>query len=127
MLRRLFGFEVKEIRQHWTCFHNVKLYYLYSCISIIPIGEINENQISGHIARMEEISHAYEIILQEHEEKRTLEMPSKEPHRLCTRLQNRKIKPSRAQQKAAELLMDGEYFVRGKLLLPVVSVLRDIL
>jgi hypothetical protein len=62
-LRRIFGPKRGEAKGEWRRLHNEELNDLYSSPSIIPLIKSRRMRWAGHVARMEEKSGAYTILV----------------------------------------------------------------
>jgi hypothetical protein len=75
VLRRIFGSKRDEVTGEWRKLRNEELRDLYSSPSIIRIIKFRRMRWSGHVARMEEKSNAYRLLVGKPEGKRPLGRP----------------------------------------------------
>jgi hypothetical protein len=75
MLRRIFGVSREEVAGGWRRLHNEELHNLYASPNIIKVIKSSGMRLSKHVARMEEIRNAYNILVEKPEGKRPLERP----------------------------------------------------
>jgi hypothetical protein len=75
VLRRIFGPKRDEVTGDWRKLHNEELHNLYSSPSIIRMIKSRRMRWAGHVARMEEKSNAYRILVGKLEGRRPLGRP----------------------------------------------------
>jgi hypothetical protein len=75
VLSRIFGPKRDEVTGEWRKPHNEELHDLHSSPSIIRIIKSWRMRWAGHVARMEEKSNAYRLLVGKPEEKRPLGKP----------------------------------------------------
>jgi hypothetical protein len=63
VLRRIFGPERDEVTESWRKLHNEELHGLYSSPSIVRVIKARRMRWAGHVARMEEVRGAYNILV----------------------------------------------------------------
>jgi hypothetical protein len=63
VLRRLFGPKRDEVKGGWRKLHNEELHGLYSSPSITKVMKARRMRWAGHVARMGEVSGAYNILV----------------------------------------------------------------
>jgi hypothetical protein len=68
VMSRIFG----PVTGDWRKLHNEELHNLYSLPNIIRMIESRRMILAGHVARMEEMRNAYEILVGKSEGKRPL-------------------------------------------------------
>jgi hypothetical protein len=74
-LRRIFGPKRDEVTGGWRKLHNEELHGLYSSPSIIRVIKARGMRWAGHVARMEEVRGAYNILVGKPEGRRQLRRP----------------------------------------------------
>jgi hypothetical protein len=62
VLRRIFGPKRDEVTGGWRKLHSEELHNLYSSPNIIRMIKPRRMRWAGHVARMGEMRHAYEIL-----------------------------------------------------------------
>jgi hypothetical protein len=75
VLRRIFGPKSHEVTGGWRKLHNEELHGLYSSPSIIGVIKARRMRWAGHVARMGEVSGAYNILVGRPEGRRQLGRP----------------------------------------------------
>jgi hypothetical protein len=70
-----FGPKRDEVTGGWRKLHNEELHGLYSSPSIVRVIKARRMRWAGHMARMEEVRGAYNILVGRPEGKRPLERP----------------------------------------------------
>jgi hypothetical protein len=75
VLRRIFGPKKDEVTGGWRKLHNEELYGLYSSPSIIRVVKARRMRWAGHVARMGNLSGAYNILVGRPERRRPLRRP----------------------------------------------------
>jgi hypothetical protein len=75
VLGRIFGPKRDKVTGGWRQLHNEELHGLYSSPSIIREIEARRMRWAGHVARMEEVSGAYNILVGRPEGRRPLGRP----------------------------------------------------
>jgi hypothetical protein len=75
ILRRVVGPKRDEVTGGWRKLHNEELHGLYSSPSIIRIIKARSMRLVGHVARMEEVRGAYNILVGKLEGRRPLGRP----------------------------------------------------
>jgi hypothetical protein len=63
VLRRIFGPKRDEVTGDWRKLHNEELHDLYSSPSIIRVIKATRIRWAGHVARMEEVREAHNILV----------------------------------------------------------------
>jgi hypothetical protein len=74
-LRRIFGPKRDEVTGEWRKLHNEELHDLYSSPSIIRIRKARRVRCAGHVARMEDKTNAYRLLVGKPEGRRPLGRP----------------------------------------------------
>jgi hypothetical protein len=72
VLRRIFGPKRDEVPGGWRKLHNEELHGLYSLPSIVRVIKARRMRWAGHVARMGEVSGAYNILVGRPEGRRPL-------------------------------------------------------
>jgi hypothetical protein len=75
VLRRIFGPTRDEVTGVWRKMHNVELHGLYSSPSIVRVIKARRMRWAGHVARMEDVRGAYNILVGRPEGRRPLGRP----------------------------------------------------
>jgi hypothetical protein len=75
VLRRIFGPKRDEVTGGWRKLHNKELHGLYSSPSVVRVIKARRMRWAGHVARMEEVRGAYNILVGRPEGRRPLERP----------------------------------------------------
>jgi hypothetical protein len=75
VLRRIFGPKSDEVTGGWRKLHNGELHGLYSSPSIVRMIKARRMRWAGHVARMEELRGAYNILVGRPEGMRPLGRP----------------------------------------------------
>jgi hypothetical protein len=75
VIRRIFGPKRDEVTGGWRILHNEELHGLYSSPSIIRVIKARRMRWVEHVARMGEVSDAYNILVGKPEGKRPLGRP----------------------------------------------------
>jgi hypothetical protein len=75
VLRRIFGPKKDEVTGGWRKLHDEELHGLYSSPSIIRVIKTRRMRWAGHVARMEEVRGAYNILVGRPERRRPLGRP----------------------------------------------------
>jgi hypothetical protein len=75
VLRRIFGPKRDEVTGGWRKLHNKELHGLYSSPSIVRVIKVRRMRWAGHVARMEEVRGAYNILVGRPEERGPLGRP----------------------------------------------------
>jgi hypothetical protein len=75
VLRRIFGPKRDEVTRVWRKLHNEELHGLYSSPSIVRVIKARRMRWTGHVARMEEVRGAYNILVGRPEGRRRLRRP----------------------------------------------------
>ena len=73
--RKIFGAKKDEITGEWRKLHNAELHALYSSANIIRSLKSRRLRWAGHVARMEQSSNAYRVLVGKPEGKRPLGRP----------------------------------------------------
>jgi hypothetical protein len=63
VLMRIFGRKRDEVTGGWSKLHNEELHVLYSSPSIVRVIKTRRLRWAGHVARMEELRGAYNILV----------------------------------------------------------------
>jgi hypothetical protein len=74
-LRRIFGPKRDEVTGGWRKLHNEELHGLYSSLSVVRVIKTRRMRWAGHVARMGEVSGAYNILVGMPEGRRPLGRP----------------------------------------------------
>jgi hypothetical protein len=77
VLRRIFGPKRDEVTGGWRKVHNEELHGLYSSPSIVRVIEARRMRWAGHVARMGEVTGAYNILVGKPEGRRPLGRPGR--------------------------------------------------
>jgi hypothetical protein len=75
VLRRIFGPKRDEVTGGWRKLHNEELHGLYSSPSIVRVIKARRMRWAGHVARIEEVRGAYNILVGRPEGRRPLGRP----------------------------------------------------
>jgi len=75
VFRRIFGPRTDEVTGEWSRLHNEELNDLYSSPNIVRVIKSKRMKWAGHVARMEEESGVYRVLVGKPEGKRSLERP----------------------------------------------------
>jgi hypothetical protein len=75
VLREIFGLKRDEVAGGWRKLHNEELLNLYSSPSIIRMIKSNRMRWAGHVARMDNKSYAFTILIGKPEGKRQVRTP----------------------------------------------------
>jgi hypothetical protein len=75
VLMRIFGPKRDEVTGGWRKLHNEELHGLYSSPSIVGVIKARRMRWAGHVARMEEVRGAYNILVGRPEGRRPLGRP----------------------------------------------------
>jgi hypothetical protein len=79
VLRRIFAPKRDEITGEWRKLHNEELNYLYYSTIIVRAIKSRRMRLAGHVARIEEGTHVYRVLVGKPEGKR----PVGRPRRRC--------------------------------------------
>jgi hypothetical protein len=75
VLRRIFGPKRDELTGGWRKLHNEELHGLYSSPSVVRVIKARRMGLAGHVARMGEVTGAYNILVGRPEGRRPLGRP----------------------------------------------------
>ena len=75
VLRKIFGAKKEEITREWRKLHNAELHSLYSSPNIIRSLKSRRLRWAGHVARTEQYTNAYRVLVGKPEGKRPLGRP----------------------------------------------------
>jgi hypothetical protein len=76
-LRRIFGRKREEVTGDWRRLHNEELRNSYASLNIIRVMKPRMMRSAGHVARMEEMRNAYNVLVGKLEGKRPLGRPKR--------------------------------------------------